>query len=271
MNQKQWIQFGESTAFNESRIKNASRAVCVVPGLVLALVGVLLGQVIVGVAVGVVVVIVMNRAIRVKTSGVLAESLQVRELADDEHSRLFNVIDGLCVVSGDQRPHMYVVDSSYPVAAAFINSDGENAIAVSDVFMSTMDRVEVEGVMAHLLWRLRSGNVALVAQVAALSSILGRVGLASVGRRITESFISSDIVMWADIFACQATRYPPALASALEKCEKAEGLVNLGVVNSLCFVLPSDNDGDTGSRAAASTVESKRSSIEERIAVLKEM
>lgn len=271
MNQKQWIQIDESLATNESRIRKSTIAVSAVPAVVVFVVCALVGQWIIGIALGLVVCIAMPRIIRISASGALGASLAVREVADDEHSRLFNVIDGLCVVSGDQRPRMYVVDSTYPVAAAFIDADGENAVLVSDAFMEIMDRVEVEGVMAHLLWRLRTGNVALVAHVVAVSSLLAKVGLAAVGRRIADAYVSSDVLMWADIFACQATRYPPALASALEKCAHAAGGVDLGAVNALCFALPSDNNGDSSARLSASTVVSARSSIEERVAVLKEM
>jgi heat shock protein HtpX len=271
MNQKQWIQVDESSALNESRIRKSTALVSAVPALFAMSVCVVLGQWIAAVVVGIAISLLVNRIIRSASIGVLAGSVAVREIDDNEHSRLFNVIDGLCVVSGDQRPRMYAVETAYPVAAAFIDAEGENAILVSDAFMSTMDRVEVEGVMAHLLWRLRTGNVALVAHVAAVSAILGRVGLAPVGRRITESFVSPDIVMWADIFACQATRYPPALVSALEKCQAAEGVVELGPVNALCFALPSDTESDALTSAAASTLVSARSTIGERVAVLKEI
>ena len=271
MNQKQWIEVDESSALNESRVKKSTVVISAVPALMLLLVGVLVGQWIIGVVVGAATYFLTARAVRATAAGILADATPMRVVADDEHSRLFNIIDGLCVVSGDQRPNMYVVDSTYPVAAAFIDAEGENAVLVSDAFSETMDRVEVEGVMAHLLWRLRTGNVALVAHVAAVSSLLGRLGLGSVARRIVGSYLSPDILMWADIFACQATRYPPALASALEKCAGATGTVELGAVNALCFALPTDVDGDTNARPAASTVVPVRSSIEERVAVLKEM
>lgn len=271
MNQKQWIQIDESSELNESRIRKSTVAVSAAPAVVVAVVLLVLGQAILGVVAAVAVFFLVRRVIRATASGVLSRSLVLREIADDEHPRLLNIIDGLCVVSGDQRPHLYEIDSTYPVAAAFINDEGDNAVLVSGAFMQMMDRVEVEGVMAHLLWRLRTGNVALVAHVAAVTSILAKVGLAGVARRMADSFVSPDVVMWADIFACQATRFPPALASALEKCADAQGSVDLGVVNALCFALPTDSKGDTGDRPAASTVVSARSSTEERIAVLKEM
>ncbi len=271
MNQNQWIQIDESSSLNETRIKKSTLTVSLVPAVMLALVGVVAGQPVIGVVVGVAAYFAMTRLVRATASGILGRSVEARPVGDDEYPRLFNVIDGLCVVNGDQRPRMYVLDSSFPVAAAFIDADGENAIVVSGTFMAVMDRVEVEGVMAHLLWRFRCGNVALVSHLAALSSILGRVGLAGVSKRISASFVSPDILLWADILACQATRYPPALVSALEKCENADGVVDLGAVGDLCFALPSDTDGDAQARPAASTVVAARSSIAERIAVLKEM
>jgi hypothetical protein len=50
---------------------------------------------------------------------------------------------------------------------------------------------------------------------------------------------------WADIAACQATRFPPALVSALEKSVQSRGDVSVGVADALCFVLPVEAESDT--------------------------
>ena len=271
MNQKQWIQVDESAVLNERRISRSGLVTGVVPAVVLLVVATVLGQPIVGLVVGVAAYFGTRRLLASSADRILSAGVEMRELGDDEHSRLFNVVEGLCVVSGDQRPTLYLVDSGYPVAAAIVDSGGDNAIVVSDTFMSMMDRVEVEGVMAHLLWRLRTGNVALVAHLLALTAILRRVGLSSVARRVTQAYLSPDVLMWADIFACQATRFPPALASALEKSQSCREPVDLGAADSLCFALPTDSEGDAGAHDVAPTVVGARPSLSARIAIVKEL
>ena len=79
-------------------------------------------------------------------------------------------------------------------------------------------------------------------------------------------------VMWADVAACQATRYPPAMVSALEIVERAAE-VPLGRIGAqpLWFATP-DSTGD-GSNASgrASTMGFARPPLADRIAVLKEI
>ena len=195
-------------------------------------------------------------------------SMAASEIAE---ARLFNVVDGLCVVGGDQRPALRIVSADFPVALAVSAPDSAGTIVVSSGFMSTMDRVETEAVMAHLLWRIRSGEVALITFLMSLTAVASRIGLSGVVRRVTERVSDPRRVMWADISGSQATRYPPAMISALEKVLSSSGSVDMVPVTPLWFAVPQDHVDDAHGLRDIPIVKEVSVSLTERIAVLKEI
>lgn len=271
MNQKQWIPNNESSEKNSDLIKNLNRIMFASITVAMTVLGVLVGQIIIFLLVGLTLGALVIRGVSSASRRVLVDSIGGVDADEDIHARLFNVIDGLCVVSGDQRPSIRLVDSSYPVAVVAVGEDGEGIVAVSADFINQMDRVEVEAVMAHLLWRLRMGHPRLVAYLSSLSSIFSKCGLGTVAQRISERALPQDSVVWADISACQATRFPPALVSALEKSSASHGAVSLGIAESLCFALPAEADSDTARVRKFSNLSVSRPLIAERIAILKEI
>ena len=241
------------------------------PVVVSVVVGVLVGQFIVLPLVGIICGIVLQRGVASASHSAFRVVTDSPIASEETHARVYNVVDGLCVVSGDQRPSIVLIDSAYPVAVAAVDSDGGNVIGVSQRFVNDMTRVEVEAVMAHLLWRLRVGHGRLVSYVVGLSQILSKVGLGVIAQRISSREMSAELVTIADIAACQATRFPPAAVSALEKCDIVEGEVDLGAGNFLCFALPTDKQGATSSTRKVSSLDISRPSLSERVAILKEM
>ena len=192
--------------------------------------------------------------------------------SEHEHARLFNIIDGLCVVGGDPRPALRVVGIEYPVALA-VGMPGEaGTIVVSAGFLKTMGRVEMEAVMAHVMWRLRTGDIGLTTYMLALSAALQRFGADKVMQKVIARVSDERTVMWADVAACQATRYPPAMVSALEIVERAAS-IPLGRIGAqpLWFATPDSADDDSNQSGRASTMGFARPPLADRIAVLKEI
>jgi heat shock protein HtpX len=79
-------------------------------------------------------------------------------------------------------------------------------------------------------------------------------------------------VMWADVAACQATRYPPAMVSALEIVERAAA-TPLGRIGAqpLWFATPDSTGDDNNQTGVVSTMGFARPPLADRIAVLKEI
>jgi heat shock protein HtpX len=271
MNQRQWTPTSEATATTLRRISLVNIALVVIPTAVASVLGLLVGQLFI---IGVVVllaslggVVALNRSVE---SSLLRE-LDLTTASEEEHARVINVVDGLCVVSGDRRPPVFVIHEDYPVALAIAAPKQQGIVVVSDGFLDTMDRVETEAVMAHLLWRLRNGNVAVTCYLIALRTMLSKVGLGRVADVIIARLSEEKILLWADISACQATRYPPALISALQKCNRAQLLEIAPQLSPLLFVDPKTSQHDTIEGSPVPIVGFLAIGVEDRIAVLKEM
>ena len=63
---------------------------------------------------------------------------------------------------------MYVIDDVAPNALVVAQVRGTDAIAVTTGLVNCVDRVQLEGVVAHLVSRLRSGDVATLTRMSVL-------------------------------------------------------------------------------------------------------
>lgn len=212
----------------------------------------------------------LMRSISRNANRAVLSQLVTSPASEIEHARIFNVIDGLCVVSGDHRPTIEIVTSPFPIALAVGNAS-EATVVVSNGFCNTMDRVETEAVFAQLLSRIRTGDCEITAFVMSLIATFSKFGLGSVARSLAIRTLNPDAVLWADIAACQATRYPPGLVSALEKVASAgETSVGAGVY-PLWFASPVVQADSTITTTGFSSMGFSSTSIVERIGVLKEI
>ena len=128
--------------------------------------------------------------------------------SDKEHEpRLWNIATGLAADMGTKRPNLYVIAEGGPNSMACIARG--HALAVTKSLLETYTRTELEAVVAHGLVRLASGTI----ERATLSVALGPLGTKSLPR----------VGGADDVHASALTRYPPALASAIEKAEPRSG------------------------------------------------
>jgi heat shock protein HtpX len=118
--------------------------------------------------------------------------------------RLENLVEGLCVASGVPQPRLHVVDDPAPDALAVGVRRHDTAVVVTSGLLDTLGRVELEGVVGHLLARIRHDAVA-PATVAGF--LLGP---------LAAKVVRPDLVA-LDASAVGTTRYPPGLAAALTK------------------------------------------------------
>jgi len=183
--------------------------------------------------------------------------------ADPEtYKRLHNLVEGLCIASGLPKPAVYVIDDPAPNAFATGRNPRHAAIAVTTGLLEQMNRVELEGVIAHELSHIRNYDilvgtlaVTLVGAIAIMTDIgirmmwwnggrtarsgdrenssnpLALVGfvlliLAPIVARAMQAAVSRRRETLADVSACQMTRYPPGLISALEKLRSDSTVVH---------------------------------------------
>jgi heat shock protein HtpX len=226
-----------------------------------------------------------------------------------EYRRLYNLVEGLCIASGLPQPRVYVVDDPAPNAFATGRNPQHAAIAVTTGLLEKLNRVELEGVVAHELSHIKNYDilvstlaVTLVGAVALMTdmairmmwwnggrsrrqgdrgdqgnplAILGFVLLilAPIVAKAMQATISRKRETLADISACQLTRYPPGLISALEKLRDDVTVTHSATTATahLWIEQPMSGVGDRGRLGSMHRLFDTHPPLEERIALLKEL
>jgi heat shock protein HtpX len=227
--------------------------------LVLLVVGAF-SQVVGGGLVGFVIALVVTAAMSFfawHNSDRVALSMSHAVVADEkQYARFHNLVEGLCVAGGIPKPRLYVVQDNSPNAFATGRDPQHAAIAVTTGLLEKMNRLELEGVLAHELAHIKNNDI-LVATVAvtlvgalallsdwglrflwwggprhrndqnsndnnALAPVMMILGFALlivtplIGR-LMQMAVSRQRETLADVTAVSLTRYPPGLISALTK------------------------------------------------------
>ena len=172
------------------------------------------------------------------------------------HPRLHNLVDGLCTAAGLPKPRLYVIDDRALNALTTGRDPGHAAVAVTTGLLERLDRVELEGVLAHELSHIKSHDIltsTLAVTVVGGATLLadlaerirrwgwtrhrdedsggggGPVGalvgppasllrlLAPLVSRAMQAALPGGRDGRADLSAVSLTRYPPGLVAALEK------------------------------------------------------
>ncbi len=234
---------------------------------------------------------------------------RARPAPPEEYQRLHNLVEGLCIAGGLPKPGVYVVDDPAPNAFATGRNPNHAAIAVTTGLLEKMNRVELEGVVAHELSHIRNydilvstlavvmvGSVALMADLAIRmmwwnggrvaragdrsdsSNPLAFVGIgllitAPIIARVMQSTISRRRETLADVSAIQLTRYPPGLISALEKLKDDTTVTHSASTATahLWIEQPMSGVGDDGKLGGVHRMFDTHPPLDERIALLREL
>ena len=226
-----------------------------------------------------------------------------------EYRRLYNLVEGLCIASGLPQPRIYVVDDPAPNAFATGRNPQHAAIAVTTGLLEKLNRVELEGVIAHELSHVKNYDilvstlaVTLVGAVALITDMAIRMMWWNGGRsrrdgdqgdhanplailgfalliiapiiaKAMQATISRRRETLADISACQLTRYPPGLISALEKLRDDVTVTHSATTATahLWIEQPMAGVGDRGRLGSLHRLFDTHPPLEERIALLKEL
>src|SRR3954466_4887367 len=179
-----------------------------------------------------------------------------------EYRRYHNLVEGLCIAAGLPKPRLYVVDDPAPNAFATGRNPKHAAVAVTTGLLEKMNRVELEGVLAHELSHVRNYDI-LVTTIAVTAvgaiALMADLGLRFMwfggreGRRdnndggigvilailslallilapfvaqLMQFAMSRRRELLADASGVQLTRYPPGLISALKKLQDDQAVVH---------------------------------------------
>ena len=176
-----------------------------------------------------------------------------REATKEENAYLVNTVEGLSIAAGVPKPKIYVIDDTAPNAFATGRTPEHAVICVTTGLLQKMNRVELEGVIAHEMSHIKNydirfmtlvsvmvGTVALLSDLILRSFLWGRRGNSREGGKLQIVLIVVGIVLailapiiavmiqmaisrkrefLSDADGALLTRYPLGLASALAKID----------------------------------------------------
>ncbi len=176
---------------------------------------------------------------------------QARPVDRKKNPYLANVIEGLALAAGIPTPKAYIIEDTAPNAFATGRNPTNSSIAVTTGLLEKLNRLELEGVIAHEMSHIKNYDIRyatlvtiLVGTVALLSDWMRRsffyrgrrrrgtgggiiilialllAILAPVVAQLIRLAISRQREYLADANGALLTRYPEGLASALEKISK---------------------------------------------------
>ena len=296
--------------------QNKRRSIYLVTGFVLLVVAVgfalnlLLGNGLAFVLVALVVAAVSAGVSYWKSDAIALRVSRAQPASEEEYPRLHNVIEGLCIAAGLPKPRLYVIDDPSPNAFATGRNPRHAAIAVTTGLLERMNRVELEGVLAHELSHIKNydilvstlavtlvGVVAIAADLGvrflwfgmgrsrgndregggalAILAVFGFVllALSPLIARIMQAAVSRKRETLADVSGIELTRYPPGLISALEKLRDdytVVGSVSHATAH-LWIEQPMATKEEEGRLSRLNRLFDTHPPLEERIAYLREL
>ncbi len=192
----------------------------------------------------------------------------------DPHAdaRLHNLVEGLCVAAGLRKPGVYVVDDPAPNAFAVGRGPRHAAVAVTTGLLDRLNRIELEGVLAHELSHVKSYDV-LVSSLAVVLVALPLMVVPPLSSRAVALAVSRRREALADFGGVQLTRYPPGLAAALEKVREQAGVVRSGsrAIAHLWIESPVARTAEDGRLRWQDRLSDTGPPMEDRIQALKEL
>jgi len=178
-----------------------------------------------------------------------------------DNPELYRLVENLCITAGLPLPKIYIISSSQPNAFATGRDAKHAVIAVTSGLLEKLERVELEGVIAHELSHIGNKDMLLQTIVVVLVGFIviltdfffrlaffGNIGrnnreggqvklvmmivamilvvLAPLLAQLIKLAISRKREYLADASAVLLTRYPEGLARALEKIQADPGVLN---------------------------------------------
>jgi heat shock protein HtpX len=169
-----------------------------------------------------------------------------QEISRSQAPEFYAAVDSLSVTAGIPMPKVYIVDDPSLNAFAAGNSPQNAVVCATTGLLNTMDKAELEGVVAHEISHIKNYDIrvsmaaiALTAAIGFLADVAWRVifrskdndnknpivvligvvlvALSPILAAIIRMAISREREYLADASAVMLTRYPEGLISALEK------------------------------------------------------
>jgi heat shock protein HtpX len=246
-----------------------------------------------------------------KSDAIALAMSHARPADPQQYARFHNLVEGLCIAAGLPKPRLYVVEDPAPNAFATGRDPRHAAVAATTGLLEKMNRVELEGVLAHELSHIKNYDVlvstlavTMVGVIALLSDFALRfmwwggprhrddnrqggggpaAALAILGfllllvtpivARLMQFSVSRRRELLADVSGVSLTRYPPGLIAALEKLKDDSTVVHSSsrATAHLWIESPLARSPEEGRLAWLNRLFDTHPPLEERIQALKEL
>jgi heat shock protein HtpX len=178
---------------------------------------------------------------------------KAKQIQKKDHPELYRTVENLCIGAGIPLPKIYIIDDSAPNAFATGRDPKHSVICVTTGILDKLNKIELEGVIAHELSHIRNYDIRLMGIVTILVGLVALLAdfftrslwygnrhreennnaqgiflvigvilavLSPIIATLIQLAISRKREFLADASGSLLTRYPEGLASALEKISK---------------------------------------------------
>lgn len=173
----------------------------------------------------------------------VARALGAREVAPSDVPRLAGVVESTSMAVGVAVPRLHLIDDPAWNAVAWGSGTGPAAsLALTTGLVDSAERIELEGVVAHLLADVREGMVEAPTVTTALFGALADGPFSGLVAWLARADEDERRVVMADMAAAHATQYPPGAVAALERVADGSTAVARSprAMQSLWFAAPSE-------------------------------
>lgn len=217
----------------------------------------------------------------------------------EDYPQLYSIVENLSIGLGQPMPKIYVIQDSAMNAFATGRDPQHSAVAATTGLLESLDKQELEGVMAHELSHVRNYDIRLMSIVSILAGSMAIISdfflrslffgggdndrksngllvvvaliaaiLAPIAATLIQLSVSRKREYLADASGALLTRYPEGLASALEKISKHPKIKNSSHATAHMFI---ENPFGEKARDFFSNLYSTHPPVKERIQRLREM
>lgn len=231
---------------------------------------------------------------------IILSKTKAKPVEKKDNPELYRIVENLSITAGLPMPKIYILEESQPNAFATGRDKDHAVVVVTRGLLEKLERVEIEGVIAHELSHIGNKDILLSTVVVVLVSIItilsdfflrisfegGKLNdlknfitlffgivaavLAPIAATILQLTISRKREFLVDATGALLTRYPEGLAKALEKISNDPE--PLKVVNSsTAHIFIASPFRDKKSKNWLEKLFSTHPPVEERIKTLREM
>lgn len=228
-----------------------------------------------------------------------------REVKHDDNPELYHIVENLCITAGLPVPKIYIIDDTAPNAFATGRDPQHAVIAVTTGLLQKLEKIELEGVIAHELSHIGNRDILLATLVTVMVGVIvlladwfrhmtfwGRKSdsdrgggqlqlimfvaaivlsiLAPLFAYLMQFAISRKREFLADADSALLTRYPEGLARALEKISRdREPLEVANRATAHLYIASPFKENESGKISFWTKLFMTHPPVEERVAALR--